>query len=446
MMFQDRVDAGRRLAAALSRYGGEDPLVLGLPRGGVPVAFEIARALRAPLDVWIVRKIGAPNQPELGMGAVSEGGALFLDRKIAEAVGATEAEIARIVKRETAEVESRVLRFRQGRPAPQVRGRTVILVDDGIATGGTVRAALLAVRRLAPRRLVLAVPVGALRTVESLRPEVDDLVCLHAPADLQAIGAFYLDFRQTDDRDVLELLGRARREHSEAALEKEGIVMAAQEWPVHITAGEQTLEGTLTLPRDARAIVLFAHGSGSSRHSPRNRYVAEALNRAGLGTLLFDLLTPEEDAAGSAHQRFDIALLAGRLLRATEWVSSRPETQGLHIGYFGASTGAAAALVAAADWPDVVEAVVSRGGRPDLAEDALERVKAPTLLIVGGEDHDVLALNRSARRRIRVESEIAVVPGATHLFEEPGTLENAAALAAGWFKRHLAAAPARAIA
>jgi dienelactone hydrolase len=168
------------------------------------------------------------------------------------------------------------------------------------------------------------------------------------------------------------------------------------------------------------------------------------LEPLGVRDLLFDLLTPEEDRAETAHQRFNIPLLTRRLLGATGWVASQPATQGLRIGYFGASTGAAAALVAAADWPDVVEAVVSRGGRPDLAEDALERVTAPTLLIVGGEDHQVLALNRQARRRLGGESEIAIVPGATHLFAEPGALDKVAGLAAGWFTDHLVTAPVRA--
>lgn len=219
MLFDDRVDAGRRLAAKLTHYRGQDPLVLGLPRGGVPVAFEVARALGAPLDVWIVRKIGAPGQPELGIGAVSEGGALFLDHKMAELVGATRADVDRIVARETAEVERRVRRFRGDRPAPDVRGRTVIVVDDGVATGGTVRAVLLSIRRLAPHRLVLAVPVGAQQTVEALRSEVDDLVCLEPRPDLGSIGAFYRKFLQTDDAEVVALLGRARgvgRERHEA--------------------------------------------------------------------------------------------------------------------------------------------------------------------------------------------------------------------------------------
>ena len=195
--------------------------------------------------------------------------------------------------------------------------------------------------------------------------------------------------------------------------------------------------GSLVVPASARAIVLFAHGSGSSRFSPRNRFVAETLNRAGLATLLFDLLTPEEDAGQARLRRFDIALLAQRLLAMTDGVAADPATARLRIGYFGASTGAAAALVAAAERPLLVGAVVSRGGRPDLAGDALERVEAPTLLIVGGEDHQVSELNRRAQPRLHAPSELVVVPGASHLFEEPGALAEAARVAAAWLTAHL---------
>jgi len=212
---------------------------------------------------------------------------------------------------------------------------------------------------------------------------------------------------------------------------------------VSISAGPISLEGTLVVPANAHAIALFAHGSGSSRFSPRNRFVAESLNRAGLATLLFDLITLAEEADDARLHRFDIDLLAQRLVRATDWVSSRPETRELRIGYFGASTGAAAALVAAAERPSLVGAVVSRGGRPDLAGEALGRVKAPTLLIVGSEDHQVLELNRGAQRRLGGASDLAVVPGASHLFEEPGALEEVALLAAVWFGRHLVPAPSR---
>jgi pimeloyl-ACP methyl ester carboxylesterase len=204
-----------------------------------------------------------------------------------------------------------------------------------------------------------------------------------------------------------------------------------------------SLEGMLEIPEGARAIVLFAHGSGSSRHSPRNAFVARALNRAGFGTLLFDLLTPREDARGASGPRFDIDLLADRLVGATDWLVRQPEGRGLRVGYFGASTGAAAALVAAARRPKAVSAVVSRGGRPDLAGDSLPRVEAPTRLIVGEEDREVLGLNEWARARIPM-CDLAVVPGATHLFEEPGTLQQAANHAASWFRKFLPSGPLRA--
>jgi putative phosphoribosyl transferase len=208
---------------------------------------------------------------------------------------------------------------------------------------------------------------------------------------------------------------------------------------VTVQAGDVRLEGQLTLPREAEALVLFAHGSGSSRHSPRNRFVAEALHEARLATLLFDLLTPEEETVDmrTRELRFDLELLADRLTGAIEWALGQPPTRHLQIGIFGASTGAAAALMAAARQPEVVGAVVSRGGRPDLAGAALSVVRAPTLLIVGGNDPVVLELNRQASELMQTERRLEIIPGASHLFEEPGTLENAAALACAWFTQHL---------
>ncbi len=203
------------------------------------------------------------------------------------------------------------------------------------------------------------------------------------------------------------------------------------EQEVAIPIGRLRLEGSLALPDDAGGAVVFAHGSGSSRHSPRNRFVAERMQQAGMGTLLFDLLTPEEDRA--YENRFDIPVLTERLEAAVEWVLLQARPVDPPIGLFGASTGAAAALAAAAAMPDSVRAVVSRGGRPDLAGEALARVRAPTLLIVGGLDAQVIDLNRGALAELRCPRQLTIVPGATHLFEEPGTLEEAARLAVAWF-------------
>ena len=208
---------------------------------------------------------------------------------------------------------------------------------------------------------------------------------------------------------------------------------------VHVAAGDATLEGELVVPEQATGAVLFAHGSGSSRHSSRNKFVAQALQTAGLATLLIDLLTREEEAIDqhTAHLRFDIQLLAGRLLAATRWLGEQSSTRVLEVGYFGASTGAGAALVAAAAEPERIGAVVSRGGRPDLAGNALPLVRASTLLIVGGRDLEVLELNRAAMARMQAETRLEIVPGASHLFEEPGALEMVAQLARDWFLRHL---------
>jgi len=214
---------------------------------------------------------------------------------------------------------------------------------------------------------------------------------------------------------------------------------ARQEWDVQVPAGSLGLEGILGVPEQAHGVVAFAHGSGSGRHSPRNRFVARELQQAGLATLLLDLLTPEE--AEDRARVFDIQLLAARLGAAAAWLAECPDTRDFPLGYFGASTGAAAALTAAAGQGDKVRAVVSRGGRPDLAWDQLPLVTAPTLLIVGGHDQAVLRLNTKALGRLQCPKELTVIPGATHLFEEPGALEKVARLAAEWFVRHLTGTP-----
>src|ERR687893_2604774 len=376
--FRDREDAGRRLAERLSRFRDERPVVFALPRGGVPVAYEISRSLGVPLEVFVARKLGAPGQPEFGIGAVAAGGVRVLNEEVVRRLGIPEDYVENITERETAEVGRRMHLFRGDRAEPEVRDRTVILVDDGLATGVTARAAVKALRRLEPRRLILAAPVCAAQTAGLLDPDVDELVCLEAPPDLGAIGFWYRDFSQTSDEEVIELLESARREHEERG--------ATQERPVRVPAGAVELEGDLGVPEGARGIVLFSHGSGSGRNSPRNRYVAGVLREAGLATLLMDLLTTEEEEEDlrTGHLRFDIGLLAQRLAGATDWLTENPLTRNLRIGYFGASTGAGAALVAAAERRGAVGAVVSRGGGPDPPGDAPPPLAAPPLPIVGG--------------------------------------------------------------
>lgn len=451
MVFKDRAAAGRRLAESLQEFRNENPIVLALPRGGVPVGYEVARALNVPLDVMIARKLGAPGQPELGIGAIAPGGVRVLNEEAIDMLGIREAEIEAIAAEEERELARRLRRFRGDRPPPALRGRTVILVDDGLATGVTAKAAIRAIRKEEPRRIIFAVPVCASDTARSLSEEVDALVCLEAPPSFGAVGLWYQNFEQTLDEEVLEWLERAREktaevEGREAPATGSNSPARRPNWDnprsVTVTAGRIRLQGDLRIPAGARGIVLFAHGSGSSRFSPRNRFVADVLHRAGLATFLLDLLTAKEESIDrvTAALRFNIGLLAERLVEATDWVARQPETGFFRVGYFGSSTGAAAALIAAARRPDRVGAIVSRGGRPDLAGPALSEVRAPTLLIVGGEDRQVMELNEGAMARMRAPAELKIIPGATHLFEEPGALEQVARMASDWFVRHLDAA------
>ncbi len=434
-IFRNRSEAGQALAERLAHVAGDDPVVLGLPRGGVPVADEIATKLNAPLDVIVVRKVGAPGQPELAMGAIGEDGVRVVNAEVVHLVGASPEEFARVEQRERDELRRRSAQFRAVTPRIDLTGRTAVIVDDGIATGSTARAACDVARAHGAARIVLAVPVAAPESVVALGDAADEIVCVEQPARLQSVGQWYDDFTQVDDDTVVALLDRAhRRVRRGAAPVGRAATVTPIDEDVDIDAGVLRLPGHLTVPSGALGVVIFAHGSGSSRHSPRNRYVADRLNDAGLGTLTFDLLTETE--ATDRRNVFDISLLAERLGRAVGWVHGRPELGSLPIGLFGASTGAGAALVASDDPPVDIAAVVSRGGRPDLAGAHLAGVEAPTLLIVGGDDTAVLEMNRDARRRLRCENRLSVVPGATHLFEEPGTLDDAADLAADWFVEH----------
>jgi predicted phosphoribosyltransferase/predicted alpha/beta-hydrolase family hydrolase len=425
--FHDRAEAGRELASLLEPLRASNPVVLGLPRGGVPVAAEIARALRAPLDVIVVRKLVVPSERRLVAGAVGEDGVCVLDQDVLIRAGVTADEMKRVAMRERGEVARRIRLLRGCQPRVAVAGRTVIVADDGVATGATARAALQVARARGAARLVLAIPVAAAHALAAISADADEVVCLETESPFSEIREWYHDFPKTTDDDVKALLA--------AAAAGQGSEAPAFDADVRIPIGTVDLVGHLVVPEEARGIVVFAHGSGSSRLSPRNEFVAHFLNEAGFATLLFDLLTLREER--DRANVFAVEGLAVRLAAATTWVQSRAETASLPIGYFGASTGAAAALIAAADPRSPVGAIVSRGGRPDLAAGRLAGVRAPVLLIVGGNDETVLRWNRDAARELTNTGALEVVPGATHLFEEPGALETVAELARRWFSKYL---------
>jgi len=458
MVFRDRQHGGQVLAAKLARFREARPIVFGLARGGVPVASEVARFLGAPLEPMVVRKIGAPDCPEYAIGAIAEGGGAWVNPEALREIRLSDEDVATLAEIEAVELARRVRAYRGDRPFPDVSGRTAIVVHEGGAPGATARAAARTARRAGAAQVVLAAPVIAASSEADLRLEFDDIVAVDLPTDFVAVGLWYQRFGQVSDAEVLDHLRRAREPRPDGGSGEElwnGEWIGPDPGPESEDEAEEeflaipfdssrsgpgTLEAMLVTPESARGLVMFVHGSGSTLNSPRNRFVASRLQHAGFATLLFDLLTPEEAAEDevTGRLRFDIDLLAARVLAATRWMAALPRTSALPLGYFGASTGAAAALVAAAAEPDLVAAVVSRGGRPDLVDAAtLGRVRAPVLLIVGRTDEEVLELNRATLPHLHA-ARLEVVRGATHLFEEPGALDAVVRLAAGWFERHLA--------
>ena len=447
MYFQNRLEAGKLLATHLTYHEFNAPIVIALARGGVPIAYEVAKTLKIPMDVLVVRKIGAPGNPEYGIGAVTENDFFYINSTSAASTGTTPADLDLMIRIEKAEVTRRTRRYRGDRPRISVQGQTVILVDDGLATGVSAKTAFMYLKEQGAREIVIAVPVCSASGGQYFRDQHATVICLEESDLFFSVGQFYNDFNQVTDDEVIGLLKKARAFNSlETATGLSGFSIAIQ-IPLYkpdykpdlnqtiprSTHAATHLEGILTIPPSCQGIVIFAHGSGSSRKSPRNLQVASALNQAGLGTLLFDLLTPAESL--DRKNVFDIPLLAARLKLATHFLHFQIPDLIVPIGYFGASTGAAAALWAAADLGNQISAIVSRGGRPDLATTRLPDVKAPTLLLVGSLDEAVIEMNREVVP-LMPHSDLVIVPGATHLFEEPGTLENVATLAEEWFKEY----------
>lgn len=423
MIFHDRDQAGQLLAKKLLKYKNSNCIVLALPRGGVPIGEQIAMALGVPLEVLIVRKIGAPFHSELAVGAICEDGEPQWNDNVLYHLGLEPDDLGRTVSLEREKIKIQKDLFRRSEKLASVARKIVIVADDGLATGATMTAAVKYLKKKGAAKIIAAVPVAALSSAITLKKRVDELVAIDVREDLDSVGQWYEDFSQVSDEEVIEMLKRTSRSNRETG-------------EIAIPLESKKLIGDLTTFSSMRALIIFAHGSGSSRKSPRNRQVARYLNEKGVGTLLFDLLTDEE--AEDRRNVFDIEFLSDRLVAVTKWLRNQPSLKNIPFGFFGASTGAGAALRAASllEGRDSVYAIVSRGGRPDLAGRSLKFVSAPTLLLVGGEDFGVIELNQKAQEALE-NCELSIVPGATHLFEEPGALEEVERQAADWFLEHL---------
>jgi putative phosphoribosyl transferase len=436
-LFRDRVQAARALSAELGHYAHRnDVVVLALPRGGVPVGYEIARALGAELDVILVRKLGVPGHEERAAGAIAACGVRIVQLDPDTLVD--EDQLDRVTRRAQRELELREKLYRADRQRLCVENRIVILVDDGIATGATMRAAIEAVRRDHPAKLVVAVPVIPAEGLERLRAEADEVVCLASPDQLGSISSWYADFRQVDDPTVRELLDRARRPDWRNAIRAGQ--QSAGGHDVKIPVGDLELDAQLSIPKNASGTVLLCSAGVGCPRSPRDRQLVAALNEAGLGTLSLSLLTVQEAAIDAETQElgFDVDLLAWRLHEVVSWIATPEHGEKPGIGLFSVGTGGAAALRVASRRPDAVRALVLRSGRTDLAgSSVLAHVLAPTLMIAGSRDAMVLALNREAVTMLRCPHRLEVVPGASQSFEEPGIADELARLTIEWFRHYL---------
>jgi len=420
MLFRDRNEAGQRLAAALRDMQIEKPIVLGIPRGGIPVAAEVAKALGGELAVVVARKLGAPGNPELAIGATTETGACYVNAAVAAAAGADAVYIEAEKKRQIDEARRRNALFDSHR-RPPARGRTVIVVDDGIATGATAIAAVRSLKAEGAERVILAVPVGPPEMIELLRGEADEVVCLEEDPGFWAVGQYYQDFSQVSDAEVRRTLEAFAAE-----------LAAGRSRPAEIRRDGVSLAAVLATPagKGPFPLVIFVHGLGSGKDSPRNLVIAHHLVGAGIATLLFDLSGHGESSA-DPHDGID-AYVAD-LEAAFTWAVRQPEVEAANIGVAGSSLGAVVATRALAEGKIEPRTLVLRAPPMEAAD--FQTISVPSLVLIGSEDP--LLADVRAGVAACPELSLTVVKGAGHLFEEPGTLDEALERSLAWFAANL---------
>ncbi len=431
--FRDRDEAGRLLAAAMERWREPGLLVLGIPRGGVPVAAHVARALGATLDIVVARKVGAPGQPELAIGAVTANGGRYLNDEYIRDLAVSREYLEVASERAMQEARDREVRLRAGRAVAPIAGRTVIVVDDGLATGATMRAALRSVRQARPGRLVMAVPVGAPDSCDAMRSEADEVVCLVRPPLFYAVGAHYDEFDPVEDEEVVRILHAfdAQSDDDEPAPER------SLEIVFRNNVGRR-LAGTLLLPAANAPVpaVVFSHGMGSGRTSSRNRAIADRLVKAGVAAFLIDF-TGHGSSEGSMEDA-TLERMSQDLASAIDALEQRPEVDRGRIGVSGSSSGAVVTLVLAAG-DQRIRALVLRAVPASGMLDVARNVRVPTLVIAGEDDWPIVRDDEELAGQIAGEHSFVVIPAAGHLFEGPGQAERVAELSAAWFGEKLLA-------
>jgi putative phosphoribosyl transferase len=428
-IFESREEAAQRLADKLKNLKGQNALVLAIPRSSVPMGRVVADAIEGELDLLLVHRFTDSRHPELDLGSVTEDGEVYLNRS-AQHYGYTEHEVEKAALDEIRNLQEQRRTYTPGSSAIDPSGRSVVIVDDGT---GSLHAMMAAIRYLdaqGARRIFLATPLASLNTIKALGENVD--VCTLAVPDIvETVTGFYREFPLVTDRQVMQALNRTLRipaQNGEDSRRRE----------ILVSSGPVSLTGVLSLPDDAKALVILAHGQGQGRFDWRSRLIADSLEKAGLATLMIDLLDDEESQ--NSRNVTHVPLLAHRLNLVTEWIARDPDLSEMDLGYYGSSSEGAAILQTAAEHRLKTHAAAVRGARPDATQSYLQYVQAPTLLIVPGDDDELLNQNRLALEELRCEKRLQVMPDASEEFEEPGSSETLADLVTGWFRTHLARA------
>ncbi|MBX3019887.1 MAG: hypothetical protein KF767_18515 [Bdellovibrionaceae bacterium] len=418
--FQNRTVAAQQLADQLEDLRELKPVVLGIPRGAMPMAKIIADRLEADLDLVLVKKIGHPQHPEFALGSVTENGDVILGSGALQN-GMIEEDLAEQAAKIATRLREMRAHYTNGRPAVPLRGRDVIVVDDGIATGATMLAAIEFLRRAQVRQIVVATPVASPQAVQRLEDEGVEVRALLTPEEFGAVSYYYDNFAQVSDAEVGGFFRVSPRE-------------------IEVFEDGVKLNATLGLPMKPRGLVVFAHGSGHGRQSPKNQYIAEAFNRQGFATLLVDLMTPEE--ADDDLNRFEIGLLAHRLRACLAWARKDPRLADIPLALYGTHTGTAAALMVAAQPGHRIDALVSRSGRPDLVTEVLPQLRVPVLFLVGAKDRAVLHLHEESFIQMHGERQLHPIPEAGAFIDTDLQMEEIVRESLRWVERHLLS-PAR---
>jgi putative phosphoribosyl transferase len=440
-LFYNRRDAGRQLAQRLLDYKDQNPVVIGLTKGGDMVGYEVAKALECPFDIIVSERLGAPGHEEFSIGAIAEGGVRVLDKYILQWLGITDGEIQEITSNCMQELIGKINIYREGESMLDITDKTVILIDDSLSTSFSARAAVQALRLHKPKEIILAVPVSAPETALSIRPDVDDFVCLSQPADYIAKGLWYKNLQQITDDQIVELLATSKKGTPSQLLEEfeseNAEISKPTDSTVEVSSQGTTLRGTMLIPQNTQGLIVFVNGIGETRFSNENRYIAHRLRQEGFGTLFVDLHTEEE--IKTQNFNLDIDSSAQRLIDITDWLHQNPYTSNLMVGFFGVNSGGITAILAAKQLgSEKVAALVIKDTNLEDLKAISSQINIPVFHIASERDQNAMQKSKALIDHITTnQKRTLVVPQASTEFIQPEILDIITESTYTWFSNSM---------